>query len=236
MLFALTGCKNSAGPFSIKNPIYVSDYGSNSLAIVSETSGKSNYCQRLDTPTGIAINPNNGKIYVANHGDSIVSVVSGDSIATSIAVYNHPVDVAVDPETNVIYVSNSSVLNMLTHLIYAGKVSVISETDNHLIKNITVGFSPRGIAVNPRTDKIYVANSGSGDVSVIDGKTDKVISVIALKSGLRGICVNDVINMIYVTNYSKGLMYVINGRDDKLAKTLYVGKNPWDVQCSVYSR
>ncbi len=41
---------------------------------------------------------------------------------------------------------------------------------------------------------------------------------------------------VYVANHFSGLMYVINGKDDKLVKTLYVGKKPWDVQCSVCSR
>jgi len=35
----------------------------------------------------------------------------------------------------------------------------------------TVGFGPWAVAVNPVTNKVYVANSGANSVSVIDGAT-----------------------------------------------------------------
>lgn len=42
------------------------------------------------------------------------------------------------------------------------------------IKNITVGDEPRYIAVNSKTNMIYVTNSSSGTVSVINGTTKNV--------------------------------------------------------------
>src|ERR1700689_4036770 len=40
------------------------------------------------------------------------------------------------------------------------------------IITVAVGSEPYGIAVNPVTNKIYVANYGSNSVSVIDGATN----------------------------------------------------------------
>ena len=41
--------------------------------------------------------------------------------------------------------------------------------------NIRVGDRPVDIAVNPATNLIYVANSGSNTTSVIDGSTNKLV-------------------------------------------------------------
>src|SRR5262249_10915276 len=76
---------------------------------------------------------------------------------------------------------------------------------------VTVGVSPVAVAVNPVTNKIYVANcvpspsrspGVNGSVTVIDGKTNG-------KTGVSvGVCpgavaVNPLTNKIYVTNFGK---------------------------------
>ena len=58
-----------------------------------------------------------------------------------------------------------------------GTVTVIDGATN-LTTSVSVGASPQAIAVNPVTNKIYVANSG-GTVTVIDGATDTISSVRA---------------------------------------------------------
>ncbi len=49
-----------------------------------------------------------------------------------------------------------------------------------VIKTITVGTTPMGVAVNSYNNRIYVANKDSNTVSVIDGSTDAVITTIAV--------------------------------------------------------
>jgi YVTN family beta-propeller protein len=46
-------------------------------------------------------------------------------------------------------------------------VSVISGQTNTVTATIRVGLDPRGVAANPKTNTIYVANSGSNTVSVL---------------------------------------------------------------------
>ncbi len=40
-----------------------------------------------------------------------------------------------------------------------------------------------GVAVNPATNRIYVANSGANSVTVINGSTDSVITTITTGIG-----------------------------------------------------
>ena len=43
---------------------------------------------------------------------------------------------------------------------------------------IAVGSQPIGVATDPRTNRIYVANAASGTVSVINGRTDTVVATV----------------------------------------------------------
>ena len=59
-----------------------------------------------------------------------------------------------------------------------GTVSVIKARRTKWWATFTVGDSPEGVAVNPVTDRVYVANSGSNGISIIDGKTNKMVDNI----------------------------------------------------------
>ena len=61
--------------FSIAHadPIYVSDAASNEISILNGTSVTSFGSPALDEPTGVAFDPTNGNLYVANSGDGTVS-------------------------------------------------------------------------------------------------------------------------------------------------------------------
>jgi len=77
-----------------------------------------------------------------------------------------------------------------------------------------------GIAVNKRTNTIYVTGEFSNDVSVIDGKTcnarvtsgcrQKPVHALA-GAGARGIAVNEATNTVYVVNTVANTVSVING-------------------------
>jgi YVTN family beta-propeller protein len=93
-----------------------------------------------------------------------------------------------------------------------------------VLANVTVGFQPHGIAVNPVTDLIYVTNTASNSVSVIDGKTNKIIDTIMI--GNRNladdfeftshVAVNSKTNRVYVSNIDADTVTVIYGKTDKI--------------------
>ncbi len=90
----------------------------------------------------------------------------------------------------------------------------------HRPATVNVGETPGGIAINTRTDTIYVSGESSNDVSVIDGKTcnatrtggcrQKPVHVLA-GAGARGIAVNEVTNTVYVANTVANTVSVIDG-------------------------
>ena len=81
---------------------------------------------------------------------------------------------AVNPNTNLIYVANS---------VNSTSVSVIDGADNTVVATVAIGGYPEGVAVNPTTNRIYVANrSVSNNVSVIDGASNTVVATVVVGS------------------------------------------------------
>lgn len=81
-----------------------------------------------------------------------------------------------------------------------------------VVATVPVGQIPQSIAVNPVTNKIYVANLGSGDITVIDGVTDSTITLTDPNANfLQTVVVNPVTNMIYVANFNSNNVTVIDG-------------------------
>jgi YVTN family beta-propeller protein len=71
------------------------------------------------------------------------------------------------------------------------------------------GHGPVSLAVNPTTNRIYVANEFSNNVSVIDGGSNTVVATVPVGSGPVGVAVNSGTNRIYVANTGDDTMSVI---------------------------
>jgi YVTN family beta-propeller protein len=98
-----------------------------------------------------------------------------------------------------------------------------------VIDTVTVGDIPRGIDVNPATNRVYVANQGDGTVSVIDGTTNTVIATVDVGNSPRGVGVNPATNRVYVTNLDDGTVSVIDGTTNTVIATVDVGNLPFDI-------
>ena len=82
------------------------------------------------------------------------------------------------------------------------------------------------MAVNPNTNRIYVANDCSDNVSVIDGASNTVVATVAVGSGPYGVAVNPNTNRIYVTNAGSDNVSVIDGATNTVVATVAVGSRP----------
>src|SRR5215510_9231470 len=72
------------------------------------------------------------------------------------------------------------------------------------------GNDPFAVAVNPATNKTYVANFGDANVSIIDEATQAVTQV-SVGTHPAAIAINPVSNTIYVANHGDGTVTAING-------------------------
>ena len=92
----------------------------------------------------------------------------------------------------------------------------------------TVGSEPYpwGVAVNPATNRVYVANMGSGTVAVVDGAVDRVVATIPVGLHPAQLAVNPETNRVYVANRRSASVSVVDGAADRVVATIPVGELP----------
>ena len=106
-------------------------------------------------------------------------------------------------------------------LLAAAAICSLGQT---LITNIPTQSYPTAVALNPATNKIYVANQASNSVTVIDGATHKTTTVLT-GAGPNAVAINAVTNKIYVANLSGASVTVIDGATNKTS-TVGTGVGP----------
>jgi YVTN family beta-propeller protein len=125
---------------------------------------------------------------------------------------------------------SSSIENNRTDNASANASSFTSPSPPSLYNSgIDVNTFPVGIAVNPNTKKVYVANEYSNTVSVLDTETDKVKSTIKVGVFPYGIDINPLNNRVYVTNRGSNTVSVIDGSINSKLDDITVGKSPVDI-------
>lgn len=231
------GCTTASLPTLSTGLLYITGTWSFELNVTDSSSPPVKVSSNVVTvtvqlgPEGVASNPLNGYVYVADAGSNHTSVINSvsNNIVTTIAVGTQPWGIAVGlanatyPD-GLVYVTNY----------VDGTVSVINAWSNTVIRTITVGTGPEGIAVavNPLIHRVYVANSGSNTVSVISTVTDKVIATVAVGSTPTNVAIGPT-NTVFVTDYGSNTVSVIQ---PDFSSTLSfavtnvpVGTGPWGV-------
>lgn len=94
------------------------------------------------------------------------------------------------------------------------------------IASIPIASDLGGVAVNPTTNRIYVAEADGFTVTVIDGATHAVIDRTVVGTGPRQIAVNPATNRIYVTVDGSNSIAVIDGQANTLVANISVPAQP----------
>ena len=221
------------------NTIYVVNaFGT--LAIVNGRrcmAGNSSGCKvkPVTVPVGIrpqflAVDERTHTIYVANVGSNSISVIDGRRCnATTTAGCRRPgVDIPVGPGPFTLAL-NGATRSLYVTVLGAPTVSILDLEDcnAHELRGclrppveFDAGEMPGGIAINRRTNTIYITGQTSNDVSVIDGSTCNALVRSGCKRkpvrfaagpGARGIAVNELTNTVYVANTAGNTVSVIDG-------------------------
>lgn len=134
-------------------------------------------------------------------------------LVTDITIPGSTNSVAVDPNTNRIYVGFSGTSGPA--------VGVIDGSTNALVDTILTPQGSQFVAVNITTGRVYAAgcvygSSSSCGVTVINGTTGAILATIPLAGspngiGVQGIAVNPVTNQIFVSDDLNFEIEIING-------------------------
>jgi YVTN family beta-propeller protein len=224
---------------SSTSTVYVVNY-SGTVAVVNGgrcRASNASGCRVAPTTVGVGVNPQflaldekTDTLYVTNEGSNTVSVIDTKTCnarrttgcrrpRASIPVGPAPFALAVNPVTSSVYVTT---LGARTVAVIDGRRcnGTIVSGCKRRPATVNVGATPGGIAVNTRTNTIYVTGESSNDVSILDGRTcnastrkgcrKRPIRVRA-GTGARGIAVNEATNTVYVANTVENTVSVIDG-------------------------
>ncbi len=102
-----------------------------------------------------------------------------------------------------------------------------------LVDTFTVQNEPRGLALDPTRQRLYVANFGSDSVSVVDTRNDNVLQTINGIESANGLAYDASHNLIWVTNYQADQVTPIQANSDatgfSVLSPVATGAGPWGV-------
>jgi YVTN family beta-propeller protein len=141
---------------------------------------------------GLAVDTSTNQIVAAIDGD-LLAVINGSTNAiTRIKVGNFNANVAVDSLTHRAYVTNETFA--------PSTVGVVDLVSLKVLANVATGNNPFGVAVDPRSDLVFVTNKGDNTVAVVDGKINSKTGSVTVSSAF--IDVNPVTKLIYTSDNS----------------------------------
>jgi YVTN family beta-propeller protein len=175
--------------------------------------------------------PNLGRVYAANawtgpatgsprHRIAVVDAVAGRVTGEIDLGEGSAFGLAANPDTDIVYAGDQ---------VFTKRVYAIDGRTNRVVRSAEVGGDPRGLAVNPVTDKLYVTLTNQGKLVVLDGTTLAVEAT--LDFGLiepAKVAVNPVTNTVYVSNANRrgadSSVTVIDGATNTVTATIGVDR------------
>ncbi len=209
------------------NTIYVVNNGPNTVTVIDGATNTTRTVTVGRTPVAISVNPVTNEAYVANSGDGTVTVINEtQGSVRNISVGENPQAIIVNPLTNKIYVAAADG-KIISDFNPDGDVVVIDGSNDTVTTRIPGGKNPFALALNPVTNRIYVANDANGSnatVRVIDGSSDTLVgSPIGVGNSPNALAVNPVTNKIYVINGND--LSVIDGVSNTIRTTTALPNN-----------
>jgi YVTN family beta-propeller protein len=176
------------------------------------------------SPDGIAYDPANNELYVANEGTHNVTVISGANNRTvaNIATRQDPAAIVFDPITNQVFVADYDP---------TGSVTVISTVSNTAIANLTVGTYPYALALDTQDDYVDVLNLSSANydglvTEVQAGSSPSIAGTLTVGLEPTALAYDPSNDYLYVTNTASTVydnVSVFNQSSGKTVGSIVVG-------------
>ncbi len=183
-------------------------------------------------PSGLSLSADGKMLYVAlnlKHAVAIIDLQSRDTSEVAVGMYPYTTLVAASAKK--FYVSNWGgrrgvgadllderyrvVVDKRTGIPASGTVSVIDAEKKAVVKEIEVGLHPSAMALNPKGNRLFVANANSDSISVIDTATDSVLYSIDVRPGVKA-PIGSAPNALAVSA-DGATLYVANGANNAIA-------------------
>lgn len=212
----------------IVNRIYVTNIDSDTVSVIDGSTDKVvSEISSISNPVGITINSLRSMIYVTNIDENTISIIDSikGAVTKNITVGINPFAIGVyrlDRNNDFLYVTNT----------LSNTVSVIhsNSTTDVVIRNISVGNFPVGVAVDQDRNIVYVTNMRSNSLTLIDAKTNEVIKNVSVGNLPVGVAVDPATHTVYVSNTFDNTVSVISQTSAMVEKSIRVNPNNPDIE------
>jgi len=164
----------------------------------------------------IAIDSARAVIYLLGYGGAVKVLDGISQKITEVPVGKHAWGLTMNEATAAVYVTR----------IEDADVAAIAPGSPNLM-TLPAGEIPCAIAVDSKTDTLYVANYGDNAVSVVNAATGRKTATIPVGRHPKAIAFDASRNLVYVANTSDGTVTVVDPTSDGVVATLPAGKNPY---------
>ena len=165
------------------------------------------------TPSDVSMD-----MYVSLNNNTLgaISSIAQNPVTTSISVYERPNGIAVNKNTNKIYIS------------YGNNIGIIDMLSNTIVKTIPWSNSIYQLVINYANNRIYGIDAviGRNRIVVIDGNTDSITGTISVGNNPFHIAMNNITNKLYVINNASNNMSIINCNTNTVINTVSVPNDP----------
>ena len=114
----------------------------------------------------------------------------------------------------------------LARLVLAAPLAASAQS---IVATVATGNTPRAVAVNTATNRVYVTNEFSNNVSVLDAATGTLVATVPVGPRPQYVAVNPVTNKAYVSNGGDSSQTVIDGATFATVNLATGGNGPFDV-------
>lgn len=179
------------------------------------------------SPSGVAVNPANNRIYagLVVSGTYSLAVIDGttNTVLQTVPLTTGSLVDAVNVVTGRIYVAGCT----YQQIPVTCGLSVIDGNTNAVITTIPFnsanGIGLEGIAVNPVTNRIYVADSTNFMIDVINGATNTIMTTVPMgRTQPLGLAFDFGTDELAVT-INGGALWILSGSTNKFVRQIAVG-------------
>jgi YVTN family beta-propeller protein len=185
---------------------------------ISLIDGATNTVTQLHTGSAdlIAVNSRTGTIYLLGYGGAVTVLDEASRKFTRRAVGKHAWALTLDETSGAVYV---------TRIEDADLAAIKGSSSEPAI--LPAGAIPCAIAVDSKTNTLYVANYGDKSVTAVNAGTGKVIATLAVGERPKAIAFDPVLSLIYVANAGSNTVTAIDAATNTILATLPVGESPY---------
>ncbi len=198
-----------------------------------------------ENTASIAVDADSGHVLVVNDttADSgmaggSVSIIDSRTrrVVGTVPVGVNPGAVTVDARTHRAYVLNAGMdvstsvrrgggyRSTTTRL--PGSVSVLDTRDGRIVRTLTIGGEPTGLALEARTGHLFVADAARNTVSMFVADTGTLVRRVTVGRSPVSIVTDTRTEHVFVVNQGGGTVSMLDARSGRALRTITVGTIP----------